>query len=55
MSLYEFLDKHSIYIVLIIALIIWFGVFGYLLKLNSKLKKIEKLVFEDKNKEEVEK
>ncbi|CUS97033.1 CcmD family protein [Candidatus Chrysopegis kryptomonas] len=41
MSVYEFLEKNSIYLVLIIALIVWLSVFGYLLRIDSKLKKIE--------------
>lgn len=41
MSLYEFLEKNSIYLVLIIALIVWLSVFGYLLRVDIKLKKIE--------------
>jgi len=41
LSLYEFLEKNSIYLVLIIALIVWLSVFGYLLRVDIKLKKIE--------------
>jgi CcmD family protein len=37
--MYEFLEKNSIYLVLVIALIVWLSVFGYLLRLDMKLKK----------------
>lgn len=39
--MYNFLNDNSIYVVLIIALINWFGIFAYLLKTESKLKKLE--------------
>ncbi len=55
MSLYEFLEKNSIYLVLIIALIVWFSVFAYLLKVDIKLKKIEGELSKLENKEKVEK
>ncbi len=41
MGLYEFLEKNSLYLVLIIALIVWLSVFGYLLRVDIKLKRIE--------------
>ncbi len=41
MGLYEFFEKNSIYLVLIIALIVWLFVFGYLLRVDIKLKRIE--------------
>lgn len=41
MSVYEFLEKNSIYLVLIIALIVWFSVFVYLIRVDVKLKKLE--------------
>ena len=40
-SFIEFLDKNSIYIVLIIALIIWIGLFTYVFKIDKKIKKLE--------------
>lgn len=39
--MYEFFEKNSLYLVLIIALIIWIGVFSYLYRLNNKIKKLE--------------
>jgi len=40
-TIIEFLDKHSLYVVLIITLIIWFGLFFYIFKVDKKLKKLE--------------
>lgn len=51
MGLYEFLEKNSIYLVLIIALIVWFSVFGYLLRVDMKLKRIEDKLTRLENKE----
>jgi CcmD family protein len=39
---YSFLEKNSYYVVLIITLIIWLGLFLYMLSVDKKLKKIEK-------------
>ncbi len=41
-SVYQFLDQHSIFIVMIIVLIVWIGVFLYLNSLDKRLKQIEK-------------
>ncbi|MDP4116573.1 MAG: CcmD family protein [Bacteroidota bacterium] len=38
----QFLSNNSIYIVLIIVLIVWFGIFTYMLNLDKRLKNIEK-------------
>lgn len=40
----EFLAQHSIYIVLAIVLICWFGIFGYLFTLENKIKKLEEKI-----------
>ena len=40
-SFIEFLDNYSIYVVLIIALIIWIGLFTYIFKIDKKMKKLE--------------
>lgn len=37
----EFLSKNAIYIVMIIVLIVWAGVFGFLFILNNRIKNIE--------------
>ncbi|CUU08809.1 CcmD family protein [Candidatus Thermokryptus mobilis] len=49
--MYEFLEKNSIYLVLVIALIVWLSVFGYLLRLDMRLKKIEDELLKIENKE----
>jgi CcmD family protein len=41
-SLYEFLETNSMYVVLLIVLIIWIGIFAYLWGLDKKVKKMEK-------------
>ena len=38
----EFLEKNSYYVVLIITLIIWVGIFGYLMSMDKRVKKLEK-------------
>jgi len=41
-SVYSFLDKNSYYVVLIISLIIWLGLFLYMRSVSKKIKKLEK-------------
>lgn len=38
---YSFLENNAIYIVMIIVLIVWTGIFLYLFGLDKRLKKIE--------------
>lgn len=38
----EFLEKNSIYIVLFIVLVVWAGIFLFLLNTDKRLKAIEK-------------
>ncbi|MFA5404482.1 MAG: CcmD family protein [Ignavibacteria bacterium] len=45
--MYDFLEKNAMYIVLLIALIIWIGLFFYMFRLDKRIKKLEK----DKNTE----
>jgi CcmD family protein len=40
--MYDFLEKNALYIVLLIALIIWIGLFFYIFRMDKKLKKLEK-------------
>lgn len=40
----EFLQNNSLYIVLIISIICWLGIFFYLLNLDKKINKIEKKI-----------
>ncbi|MBU1298926.1 MAG: CcmD family protein [Bacteroidetes bacterium] len=37
----EFLYQNSLYIVLFIVLICWFGIYGYLFSLDKKVTKLE--------------
>jgi CcmD family protein len=45
MDLYSFLETNSYYIVLIVSLIIWLGLFLYMMNVSKKVSKLEK----DKN------
>jgi len=38
----EFLTKNAIYIVMIIVLIVWTGIFFYMLNLDKRIKSVEK-------------
>ncbi|MCB0702133.1 MAG: CcmD family protein [Candidatus Kapaibacterium sp.] len=42
--MYNFLNDNSIYVVLLVALINWIGLFIYLVKTESKLNKLEKQI-----------
>jgi CcmD family protein len=48
-GLYSFLQDNAIYIVLIIVLMVWAGIFFYLLSLDKRIKNVEKEVSGDKN------
>ncbi|MBM4176858.1 MAG: CcmD family protein [Ignavibacteria bacterium] len=39
--MYNFLSSNSLYIVLIIVLIVWLGIFSFIYKLDKKVKKLE--------------
>ena len=41
-GLYQFLSDNAIYIVMIIVLIVWTGIFLYMFSLDKRLKTIEK-------------
>lgn len=47
-GIYDFLQNNAIYIVMIIVLIVWTGIFMYLLNLDKRLKNIEKETSGDK-------
>jgi CcmD family protein len=38
----EFLSNNQMYIVLVIVLLIWAGIVGYLMRLEKKIKELEK-------------
>ena len=40
--MYNFLENNAYYVVLLINLIIWAGLFGYIASLSSKVKKLAK-------------
>jgi len=37
----DFLSQNSLYIVLIVVLVVWGGVFAYMNRIESKIKKLE--------------
>jgi CcmD family protein len=39
----DFLQDHPLYVVGIIATVIWLGIFMFLLRLDSRVKKLEKM------------
>ncbi|MCX8057150.1 MAG: CcmD family protein [Ignavibacteria bacterium] len=45
-TLYNFLEKNSLYIVLIIVLLVWIGIFSFAYKLDKKVKKLEESIKE---------
>lgn len=48
-GLFGFLEKNSIYIVLFIVLVVWAGIFIFLLNLDKRLKQVEKNVEGEKS------
>lgn len=42
----EFLSHNPVYIVLVVVLIIWTGIFTYLFRLDSKLSRLEKALLD---------
>jgi len=48
-GLYDFLHNNAIYIVMIIVLIVWIGIFLYMITLDKRLKSIEKEIIGDKD------
>lgn len=37
----EFLAQHSLFVVLVIALVVWGGIYAYLVRVDGKVKKLE--------------
>jgi CcmD family protein len=48
-GLYNFLQNNAIYIVMIIVLIVWAGIFSYLYILDKRLKNLKKEIEENKH------
>jgi len=44
----QFLSQNAIYIVMIIVLIVWAGIFSYMLSLDKRIKKVEKEMLGEK-------
>ncbi len=40
--MYDFLEQNSIYVVMLIVLMIWAGVFVYLFRIDRSVKELEK-------------
>ena len=53
MTLYDFLSHNALFVVLIIVLVIWLGIFVYLFRLDKKIRKL--YAETDADKEEVTK
>ncbi|MBT8380625.1 MAG: CcmD family protein [Ignavibacteria bacterium] len=47
--MYEFLQNNALYIVMIIVLIVWAGIFFYMLSLDKRIKNVEKELVGEKN------
>ncbi len=39
--MYEFLSQNALYVVLVVVLIVWVGIYGYLFRIDRKLAKLE--------------
>ena len=46
--MYEFFNQNQMYIVLVVTLLIWLGIVWYLIRIDKKIKKIEKRLEKDK-------
>lgn len=45
----QFLSQNAIYIVMIIVLIVWSGIFSFMFSLDKRIKKVEKEMLGDQN------
>ena len=48
-GLYDFLQNNAIYIVMIIVLLVWAGIFFYLNNIDKRIKNVEKEINGDKH------
>jgi CcmD family protein len=39
--MYEFLEQNALYVVMLIVLMVWTGLFAYLLRIDKKIKELE--------------
>ena len=39
--MFDFLAKNSLFVVLIIALVVWLGIYVYLFRIEARLKRLE--------------
>jgi hypothetical protein len=39
--MYHFLEQNSLYVVMVIVMVIWLGIFWELLKIEKRIKKLE--------------
>lgn len=46
----NFLEQNTLYIVLIISLMIWLGIFFYLMFVDKKITRLEKIILIDSSK-----
>jgi len=46
--MYEFLQNNALYIVMIIVLIVWIGIFLFMMTLDKRLKSVEKEIGDKK-------
>ncbi len=40
----EFLSQNSLYIVMLVTLVVWFGIYGYLFRIERRIRDLEKQV-----------
>jgi CcmD family protein len=42
--MYDFLSQNSLYVVLLIVLIVWVGIFAYIFRLDRKISNLERRI-----------
>jgi CcmD family protein len=42
MPVIDYLTQNSLYIVLIVVLVVWSGIYGYLFRIDKKLRQLER-------------
>jgi CcmD family protein len=46
-TMYDFLSQNQLYIVLIVTMLTWAGILGYLFRLDKKIRILEKQIEKD--------